>query len=344
MPIKLSCSVFLWAAVWLQIQPVLAEVAVDELVTESVPAEVSNADTILGRYIAKKAQAFSESDIEFSRSRSNAPFLPVAYLGTSYYDDATVREFPEAGNSVRYQQSSASAAGGLPFLLNQTDALVVGFYASHSQFTLDDSEIFESQKFNVDTAALGLGYFKQWSEDWQLMGFLMPFYNDNNLDNGAAYWQTMGGVFTRYIASDDIWWMFGVFANTSPYDDYWLPYLGVSYNINQEWSISGIMPWPQVIYAPSPNWFFAVGGMISGSGWAIDANESTASRDINAFDFGIDFNHRIKGSLWASLSAGVGGLRALQFDDGTELEGPEFDISRSPFIRLNLSIRPGEAF
>ena len=84
--------------------------------------------------------------------------------------------------------------------------------------------------------------------------------------------------------------------------------------------------------------------MISGSGWAIDANESTASRDINAFDFGIDFNHRIKGSLWASLSAGVGGLRALQFDDGTELEGPEFDISRSPFIRLNLSIRPGEAF
>lgn len=341
---KLICAITLFAAVTLQVYAAHAEPAADALVTEAVPAEVSNADSNLGRYIAKKALAFSESDIEFSRSRSNAPFLPVAYLGTSYYDDATVREFPSVGNSVRYQESTASAAGGLPFLLNKTDALVLGFYASHSQFTLDDSSNFETQKFNVDTAALGLGYFKQWSEDWQVMGFLLPFYNDNNLDNGAAYWQTMGGIFTRYIASDDIWWMFGVFANTSPYDDYWLPYLGVSYTINQEWSISGIMPWPQVIYAPSTDWFFAVGGMISGSGWAIDANEGAASRDINAFDFGIDFNRRIKGSLWASLSAGVGGLRALQFGDGTELEGPEFDISRSPFIRLNLSIRPGGTF
>jgi hypothetical protein len=341
---KLLCVVGLFFMITMQLPSVLAQTGDDVLTTETIVVSENTADTVLGRYIADKARAFSKSDIEFSRARGNAPFLPVAYLGTSYYDDATVREFPEAGGSVRYQESTASAAGGLPFLLNQTDALVLGFYASHSEFTVDDSSLTEAEKFRVDTAAIGLGYVKQWNDDWQLMGFLLPFYNDNNLETGQSYWQTMGGVFARYTASNDVWWMFGAFASTSPFDKYWLPYVGISYTIDKEWTISGIMPWPQVIYAPSPDWFVAVGGMISGSGWAIDAQQGVASRDINAFDLGVDFSRRIKGSLWASVSAGVGGLRALQFDDGSDLDGPSFDVSRSPFIRLNLAIRPGDTF
>lgn len=341
---KLICAVAFLVVITVQMPPVLAQTDSDVLVTETIVANESSADTAFGRYIADKARAFSESDIEFSRSRGNAPFLPVAYVGTSYYDDATVREFPTPGSSTRYQESTASVAGGLPFLLNQTDTLVLGFYASHSEFTVDAPSLSSAEEFRVDAAAVGVGYLTQWSEDWQLMGFLLPFYNDNTLENGASYWQTMGGIFTRYTASNDLWWMFGAFASTSPFDKYWLPYVGVSYTIDEEWTISGIMPWPQVIYAPSPDWFVAVGGMISGSGWAIDAQQGAASRDINAFDFGIDFSRRLKGSLWASISAGVGGLRALQFDDGSEVEGPRFDVSRSPFIRLNLAIRPGETF
>lgn len=339
---KLSCSLFFVAAVIIPATVVLAESGADALVTESIVAEEADTDSALGRYIAEKVRAFSESDIEFSRSRSNAPFLPIAYLGTSFYEDATVREFPEAGDTISYRERTASIAAGLPILLNKTDTLVLGFYASDSDFTVDDPGVSEAQEFSVETAALGVGYFKQWNHDWQVMGFLLPFYNDNNLEQGTAYWQTMGGVFTRYMASDDIWWMFGAFASNSPFESYWLPYVGVSYTINEEWTLSGVMPWPQVIYAPSPDWFIAVGGMISGSGWAIDTGQGAASRDINAFDFGLDFSHRLKGSLWASLSAGFGGLRTLQFDNGTDLDGPEFDISRSPFIRLNLSVRPGE--
>ena len=65
---KLICAITLFAAVTLQVHAAHAEPAADALVTEAVPAEVSNADSNLGRYIAKKALAFSESDIEFSRS------------------------------------------------------------------------------------------------------------------------------------------------------------------------------------------------------------------------------------------------------------------------------------
>ncbi len=315
-----------------------------ELKSESVQASEQTPDSWAARYIAKKVDAFSASDIEFSRTRSNAPFLPLAYAGASYYDEASVRGLLDTGEDLNYRQTSASIAAGLPFLLNQSDALVLGLYANRSEFQVDNPEAVGARDFRVNVAALGLGYFKQWSEDWQLMGFVLPFYNDSDLETSSPYWQTMGGVFTRYTASDDAWWLFGVFADTSPYDTYWLPYVGVSWTLNEKWTISGVMPWPQVIYSPSPNWFIGVGGMISGSGWAIDAEAGAVNMDVNAFDVGVDFSHRVYGSLWASLSAGVGGLRALQIQDGGEIEGPEFDISSSPFIRLDLTVRPGDMF
>ncbi len=326
------------------LEAALASESEHELQSESVPATEQAPESWAARYIAEKVEAFSASDIEFSRTRSNAPFLPLAYAGASYYDDASVRGLLDTGEDLGYRQTSASIAAGLPFLLNQSDALVLGLYANRSEFQVDNPEAVGARDFRVNVAALGLGYFKQWSEDWQLMGFVLPFYNDSDLETSSPYWQTMGGVFTRYTASDDAWWLFGVFADTSPYDTYWLPYVGVSWTLNEKWTISGVMPWPQVIYSPSPNWFIGVGGMISGSGWAIDAEAGAVNMDVNAFDVGVDFSHRVYGSLWASLSAGVGGLRALQIQDGGEIEGPEFDISSSPFIRLDLTVRPGDMF
>ena len=344
MTLSSVCAMIFLAALVQWAVPASADDDANELQTEPVLAEEQEPESWVARYIAAKVEGFSESEIEFSRSRSNAPFLPVAYLGASHYDDASVREFLESGEDVEYQQTSASIAAGLPFLLNQTDALVVGFYANRSEFRVDNPETEGTEEFRVNVAALGAGYFRQLSDDWQVMGFVLPFYNDSDLETGSSYWQTMGGVFGRYTASDSAWWLFGFFADTSPYDTYWLPYVGVSWTLNERWSISGVMPWPQVIYAPSRDWFVGVGGMISGSGWAIDDDIGAVNMDINAFDFGANFNRRLYGNLWAQLSAGVGGLRALQIQDTGDIEGPEFDISSSPFIRLDLAIRPGDTF
>ena len=54
------------------------------LTSEVVPPEES--------LIERSARAFTESDLVFVRGLSNAPFLPVAFLGNTYYGDAMVSE------------------------------------------------------------------------------------------------------------------------------------------------------------------------------------------------------------------------------------------------------------
>ncbi|MGD2009440.1 MAG: hypothetical protein PVJ95_14260, partial [Cellvibrionales bacterium] len=56
--------------------PASADDDANELQTEPVLAEEQEPESWVARYIAAKVEGFSESDIEFSRSRSNAPFLP----------------------------------------------------------------------------------------------------------------------------------------------------------------------------------------------------------------------------------------------------------------------------
>ncbi len=61
-----------------------AESVEDTLISEVVPPEEG--------FIERAARAFTESDLVFARSFSNAPFLPVAFLGGTHYGDATVSE------------------------------------------------------------------------------------------------------------------------------------------------------------------------------------------------------------------------------------------------------------
>ena len=319
-------------------------VAAEELVSEPVQPSGDPLVSRLGRYVKAEAQRFSASDLEFTRSRSNAPFLPVAFVSSAYYGDATVRDIGSVADDPSYQQTSSSVAGGMPFLLSDTDALVVGLYGNRSRFKVENPGATIGEEFDVTVGAVALGYLKQLNPDWQLMSFLMPLHNDSDLPGGSGYWQTMGGAFARYTASDRLWWMFGAFADTSPFDSYWLPYVGFSWTLNPRWTVSGVLPWPQVIYAPSKDWFVGVGGALSGSGWAVDIDTGVVNMDLNAFDLGLHINRRLYGLLWGRLSAGVGGLRALQIESGTDIEGPEFAVSSSPFIRLELTVRPGDLF
>ncbi|MGD2006916.1 MAG: hypothetical protein PVJ95_01495 [Cellvibrionales bacterium] len=321
-----------------------AAATAEDLVSEPVHPSGDPLVSRIGRYVQTKAEQFSQSDLEFSRSRSNAPFLPISFLSSAHYGDATVREVGGDGGDPRFQQTSTSVAGGLPFLLGPSDGVVLGFYANHSRFKVDNPGPLVDDEFDVTVGAVALGYLKQLNPDWQLMGFLMPLHNDSDLAGGASYWQTMGGAFARYTASDRLWWMAGVFADTSPYDRYWLPYLGFSWTLSERWTVSGVLPWPQVIYAPSRDWFVGVGGALSGSGWAVDLGSGAVNMDLNAFDLGVHINRRIYGVLWGSLSAGVGGLRALQIESGTDIEGPEFAVSSSPFVRIEFTVRPGDLF
>jgi len=302
------------------------------LTSEVVPPEES--------FIERSARAFTESDLVFVRGLSNAPFLPVAFLGNTHYGDAMVSEegaTPETAGT-RYSVNSTSQYAGVPFLLNKRSMVVLGEYVSYSNFSVDNGE-----DFSVASATLGAGYLYQVNDDWQMIGALVPFYNHSSIgERGKDYWQVMGGAVARYTRNDRLWWLFGVGFNDSDFGTTWVPYVGASLILNERWSVSALLPWPQVIYAPNKDWFVSLGAAYSGNSWAVNSTTGAVGLNLSGFDFGFGGAMRLKGPLWLEGTVGVGGLRGLTINDG-EVSGPSIDVSSSPFVNISLTFRPSFA-
>ena len=63
------------------------------LLVSQVSAQPAGDEASLMKRLTRQ---FEHSDIEFQRAASNIPFLPVAFLGASYYGDADVdQRWPE---------------------------------------------------------------------------------------------------------------------------------------------------------------------------------------------------------------------------------------------------------
>ena len=304
----------------------------DILTSEAVSPEES--------FIERSARAFNESELVFVRGLSNAPFLPVAFLGNTNYGDAMVSEesaTPETAGT-RYSVNSTSQYGGVPFLLNKRSMAVLGEYVSYSNFSVDNGE-----DFSVASATLGAGYLYQVNDDWQMIGALVPFYNHSSIgERGKDYWQVMGGAVARYTRNDRLWWLFGLGFNDSDFGTTWVPYVGASLILNERWSVSALLPWPQVLYAPSKDWFVSLGAAYSGNSWAVNSTTGAVGLNLSGFDFGFGGSMRLKGPLWLEGTVGVGGLRGLTINDGN-VSGPSIDVSSSPFINISLTFRPSFA-
>jgi len=304
----------------------------DTLTSEVVPPEEG--------FIERAARAFTESDLVFARSFSNAPFLPVAFLGSSHYGDAMVSEegaTPETAGT-RYQATGTSQYAAVPFLLSKRSMAVLGEYVSYADFSVDNGE-----DFTVTSASIAAGYLYQVDPDWQVIAALVPFYNHSSLgERGKDYWQVMGGAVARYTRNDRLWWLFGVVFDDSDFGTSVLPYVGASLTLTERWSVSAILPWPQVMYAPSKDWFVSLGASYSGNSWAVNNTTGAVGLNLSGFDFGFGGAMRLKGPLWLEGSVGVGGLRALTITDG-DVSGPSIDVSSSPFFKLSLTFRPSFA-
>lgn len=304
----------------------------DILISEVVPPEEG--------FIERAARAFTESDLVFARSFSNAPFLPVAFLGSTHSGDATVSgegATPETAGR-KYRVSSTSQYAGVPFLLSKRSLVVLGEYVSYADFSVDNGE-----DFSVASASIAAGYLYQVNPDWQVIAALVPFYNHSSLgEHGQDYWQVMGGAVARYTRNDRLWWLFGVVFDDSDFGTSVLPYVGASLTLNERWSVSAILPWPQLMYAPSKDWFVSLGASYSGNSWAVNNATGAVGLNLSGFDFGFGGGMRLKGPLWLEGAVGVGGLRALTITEG-DVSGPSIDVSSSPFVNLSLTFRPSFA-
>ena len=288
-------------------------------------------------FIQRVTQEFAASEIVFPRAVSNAPFVPLAFVGATSYGDAEVdgRE----GVNAEYDVSTVSQMAMLPILMGERDALLVGEYLSWSDFSVQGEQ---TNSFDVTSVGLPVAWLRQLDPAWQAAVFVMPMGHYDNVDGGDWAWQYMGGVFARYVQHDRLWWAFGFYADIAPGDNFYIPYVGASWVINERWTLSAIMPWPALLYAPSRDWLFRLGASPSGSSWSFKPDGGEATVNLDAWDFGLGVEHRLAANIWLSAEAGIGGFRGLRLS-GSDVESPDLNVSTSPYVGMTLNFRPSLA-
>lgn len=276
------------------------------------------------------------SDIEFQRSGSNAPYTPLVYVGARRYGDARLVN-AEGERVLDFEQSTLSASAVLPLYVGQRDAVLGGAWLSQSRFSADNPQV---RDFTVDSVGLPLGWLRQVQPRWQVAAFAMPLGHRSSQANSDWSLQLMGGAFARYIQSDTLWWAFGVFADHAPDERYALPYVGAAWIINRRWTLSAIMPWPAITYAPNRDWLFRLGASPSGASWTVSPNSDDIAVNLATWNFGLTAERHIKGPFWGAFEAGVGGLRGLRFDGRSkEIETPDISVGSSGYVALSLRLR-----
>ncbi len=287
-------------------------------------------------FFDRQMAAFQDSDIVFERSSSNIPFAPLAYLSTSHYGSAKV-ESRTRGTAIEYDLSTVSHAAGLPLLLGKRDALVIGEYLSWSRFDLHKSHL---EDFDVGTIGMPVAWFRQVNPRWQAAAFVFPMAHQSSQEDADWTWQTMGGAFGRYVHNDRLWWAFGFYADVAPGDNFYIPYLGASWQLNPRWTISAIMPWPAILYAPNTDWMFRAGVSPSGASWSfVPQGSDNVALNFDAWDLGASVERRLTGMWHLGLEAGVGGFRGLRLQ-GSDFEDAEFSVHSSAFVKMSLNFRP----
>lgn len=288
--------------------------------------------------MAAQIAAFENSEFIFQRANTNVPFTPLAYLAGNRYDSAKV-ERSGRGDALEYNLDSVSQGAGIPWLVGERDAIVVGEYLSHARFELHGAD---TDSFEVTSAGLPLAWIRQVNPRWQAAAFVMPLGHKATLDDSHWSWQYLGGMFARYVQNNRLWWAFGAYADVAPGDDFYIPYLGASYTVNERWTLSAIMPWPAVLYAPTPDWLFRFGVSPSEASWSLSPGDGSepVSLNLDAWDLGLSVERRVAGGLFASIEAGVGGLRGFRLE-GDSAEAVDFDVGSSAYLKLEINFRPG---
>lgn len=307
----------------------------------SVIAALVAPASLAGDLVQRQLDAFNDSEFIFARGGSNVPFPPLAFLGASYYGDAKVESTgaDDRGTTIEYDLRSVTQAAAYPWLVSERDALVLGEYLGWSEFRIGGDR---AEDFNVTSVGFPMAWLRQVNREWQAAAFVFPLGHKSNRRDSEWAVQYMSGVFARYVQNNSLWWAFGFYSDVGPGDDFYIPYFGATWNINPQWTLSGIMPWPALLYAPTEDWLFRFGVSPSGASWSVsppEENEDVAL-NLDAWDLGFSVERRISGGIFASLEAGIGGFRGLRLD-GDGFEDTDIDVHSSPYLKLDINFRPG---
>jgi hypothetical protein len=278
-------------------------------------------------------ERFSMSEIQVLRAQNNAPFLPLAWATASGYSKAQLKRSDGSGTDMTVDQSALSEGAFLPIPIGTHDALIIGEWASKTRLRFEGP--FSDQR-DVTSLAIPVGWARQTQGQWQLAAFVSPLghYSEN-----TWCWETLGGVFGRQIRSDRFAWILGAYFDVSPVEDFYTPYLGATWILNERWTISAVFPWPGVSYAPTSDMYFRLGVSPSGASWSVDAENKHPRMSLSAWNLGISVQKRIAGKVWIGAEAGYSGFSGLSFVGG-DWQGLQTNLSGTGYGLVTLNFRP----
>jgi hypothetical protein len=287
------------------------------------------------------SRQFLDSEFVFSRTQSDVPFVPLAWLDVNSYRDTTYRTPSGEVGDLSFRQTSISEATLLPVLLGRRDALVIGQWGTWTRLESTQSQ----DETSVANISLPLGWARQASPDWQLAAFVAPSANHSG---GHWYWDYMGGVFARYLGKPHFAWLFGFYGEVTAPEELYVPYVGVTWTIDRHWTLSAVLPWPAVLYAPTPDWLLRFGLAPSSASWitetSVQGNAPQRFRaDLTSWDLGFRVERRAWKSLWVGGEAGVSGFRGFAFSSGKGWQDPKGSLGSDPYLVLTMTFRPSLA-
>ena len=173
----------------------------------------------------------------------------------------------------------------------------------------------------------------------QAAAFVMPLAQKASLPGSDWRIDVLGGAFGDMSKGTTSGGSTVSISMSVPGDDTYLPYLGASWELDEQWTVSAAMPWPAVMYAPSRDTVFRFGAAPSGASWTLASNQADVDFQLGSWDFGVSAQKRLTGNVWGKIEAGVGGLRSLRVSGG-DWQGPEFDLDASPYFSVGINFRP----
>ncbi len=285
----------------------------------------------------KLIDAILQSDFVFDRTGSNTPFPPLAFVDyTSQNDISLLNECPPASDCSA-DVDSFSQALGLPVWVGKKHMFVLG------EFIESDNYNFDGVSTRINTAGVLAAWITQYDQDWQLGAFAYGYKGFNEGESIKQPGKLLSGVMGRYRHSKTLHSYWGLVSFREEGEGAIYPYAGFDWIINDRWSMSGVLPWPNIRYSPDSNQFFQLGATQSGSTKRLSADGRLFDSSLSQIELGFTYGRRIQDQFWIEASIGKTGFGRLVFDDDVNLSF-QSGIDSTSFIRIAFTFRPSDEF
>ncbi|WP_185236519.1 hypothetical protein [Teredinibacter franksiae] len=280
--------------------------------------------------------AVMRSDFVFDRNVSNVPFFPVGYLGGNVQGGIELEDCgPE---SCELSLQNYSHALGLPVWVGQKNMILLGETLDYETIELNVPGG-ENQKRTIKTAGGMLAWVGQPSTSIQVGAF---YYYYSGFDFGKSIdhpWGSIGGGGFRYRHRPTFHTYWGLVGINEQSMQTYIPYIGFDLYLGKKWSVSALLPWPAISYAPNKHSIYRLGAIYSTSQWVADGETELDVKSISQVNVGLSYERQLFSMLWGEVGAGYSGFGRYSIEEQGNVEF-EQNIASTPFIKMSLNIRP----